>query len=258
MPTPERIKLASLAKRKRICTVCGAHFIVAKADRKGAACGPVCLSEVQRRNRLGKKATVETKAKMSASQKAFMAANPAIAKRRVDIGRAALKHLWAEDAEALARASSERMKARHKDPDFQQRRDERSSRVMKDNWKKHRELFVQQSKDRYKSGITGLNEGEAADKRDAASKWIMKKAQEALHTETDFDDVFTAEHNRLRREMPYDGPKEGSDYMEYLGKLARAVNASPKVRAIADTFMREAIPRFAEEWQAQKLEQEPE
>jgi hypothetical protein len=84
------------------------------------------------------------------------------------------------------------------------------------------------------------------------SKWIFKKATEAFYIETNYIELHTAAMARFRREMPYDGPKEGSDYMDYCSKLCTAAHKSPECREIASSFMREAIPRFAEEWERRK------
>jgi hypothetical protein len=161
-------------------------------------------------------------------------------------------HANPANAAAFAARASERMTRLHAtDKGFQSRRNERSSRTMKRNWEQYRELYTAQSVERYAAGI-GINNAEAEAKKRIAAKWIMKKAQEALHTQTDYDAVFTEVHNRLRREMPYDGPQGTSDYFDYLSKLARAVASSPECRVIADTFLSEAIPQFSQEWQSMK------
>jgi hypothetical protein len=125
---------------------------------------------------------------------------------------------------------------------------------MKATWGKHRELFTAAAVERYASGV-GINSDEGKAKKAAACKWIMTQAQEALHTETDYNLVYTEVQARLRREMPYDGPQEGSDYMEYLRKLGLATVSSPECRSIADAFLSEAIPRFAAEWKKRRAAQ---
>lgn len=78
-------------------------------------------------------------------------------------------------------------------------------------------------------------------------RWVLKKAQEALHAETDFDEVFTAVQDELRRDMPYDGLLGTSDYFDYLKKLGSRTASDRRVREIADAFMKHTIPRFHEE-----------
>lgn len=157
---------------------------------------------------------------------------------------------WLSDpvnAAAASARSSARMKALHQDPQFQVRRNERSARTMRANWEKHRDLYIAQASERYINGI-GLNSDEANAKRSAAAAWIMKRAQAALHTETNYDAVYADVQARLRREMPYDGPKNESDYYDYLKNLGKATVSHPECRSIADHFMAEAIPRFSAQW----------
>lgn len=95
---------------------------------------------------------------------------------------------------------------------------------------------------------TGICSKESIAKKNAASKWIMKKATEALRTETDYNDVFKRTMARLREEMPYDGPQTSSDYIDYLRQLGVATTNSRECREIADRFMYEAIVRFSAEY----------
>lgn len=252
MPTPERIKAASREKRQRVCVICGTHFMVRAVGRVGKSCSAPCLSELRARLKRGTKQSAETVAKRSNSLKAVRS-DPERNAKWTDAATQGLRRWHADpaNAEAFATLSSERMKRRHTDPEWQKVRDARSSRTLKAVWETHREQFIAASIDRYARGI-GLNSEEANAKRDEAHRWIMKKAQEALHTETDYNLVFADAQARLRREMPYDGPLEGSDYMEYLGKIGRATASSPECRQLSDTFMSEALPRFAAEWRRRK------
>lgn len=76
------------------------------------------------------------------------------------------------------------------------------------------------------------------------NKWVLKKAREALELETDFVQIWTDTLERLRREMPYDGPLGTADYFDYCSKIGKAMTADPALRKIQDDFMKEAIPRF--------------
>lgn len=127
---------------------------------------------------------------------------------------------------------------------------------MKANWVMYRDEYVAQAIDRFQAmrdGEWGLWSEEANRKRSERSKWIMKKAQAEIHAETDIDAKMSELQHRLRREMPYDGPLDGSDYLEYCRKLCHAITTHPEYRAIADPFMSAAIPRIAEEWNKRKL-----
>lgn len=253
MPTPDRIKAASLAKRQRVCRVCGAQFVVRSADRLGASCSPPCRKEVNRLAQTGRVQSEETKAKRSASMKQTMS-DPVRKEARSASARAALSKLW-DDPEFRARrsqASSERMRQRHADPAWQRIRDERSSRVMKANWEKHRDIFTQQALDRYERGVCSLNQGEAEERKRAAAKWIMTQAQASLHSETNYDEVFRNVQARIRSEHPFYGDTESRDYYEYCQKIGKMVTSHPECRAIADQHLGIAITRFSAQWQAKK------
>lgn len=252
MPASERIKLASLEKRKRICVICGAGFIVKSVERVGKTCSPSCLRARMSEAARNRKASPETRAKMSAAIKAKYA-DPAYAERRRNSGAVAIRkwHADPDNAAAFAKRMSDRMKLRHTEPEFQERRNARSSRVMKRNWENYRELFTQQSADRFHAGI-GIATPESEAKKRIASKWILKKANNAMHAETDYNEVYAVVQARIRREFPYDGPGETADYYDYCKKLGYMVTTSQECRAIADPFMSKAIPRFAKEWQARK------
>lgn len=255
MPTPERIREASRQRRQRVCTICQAEFEVRKSSHAGLSCSPACASVIRRRNSTGRRQSAETVAKRMAGNRAHWDANPeGLADRQAKV--AAKLREWHTDPENAALASSrssERMTRLHQDPDFQRRRNERSSRTMKATWQNRRELFVAYAIERYarfaEQGV-GLLSSEAVARKNAAAKWIMTKAQEALHAETNYNEVFAEVQDRLRREMPFDETGNEADYFDYLKRLGSAVVNSPECRAIADVFMAEAIPRFGREWRA--------
>jgi len=158
-----------------------------------------------------------------------------------------------ENAAAHAMRSSERMKKRHAEGNWKAEggRSGISSRAIKKVLETHKEMYRQLATDRYAAGV-GINSEESKAAKANASKWIMKAANDALHSETNYNDVYREVHLRLRREMPYDGPSDSADYYEYCKKLGTAVVSSPECREVADSFMRTAIPRFAKEWQERK------
>jgi hypothetical protein len=252
MPTPERIKAASLEKRRRICVICGTVFLVKKTSDVGKTCSKPCHSTHNAKVRTGRKQSAETIARRSQSLRAARADpernaawNAAVAK-----GIAAWHDNPANAAE-FAKRASDRMKLRHQEPDFQKRRDERSSRTMKATWKKNRDKFIAQAVSRYlrhRENGQGLWDSETIARKNEAAQWIMKRAQEAMHAETEYNAVFAEVQEQLRRETPYDGPQGAGDYLEYCQKIGTATVNDPRCRAIADAFMSEAIPRFSAEW----------
>lgn len=200
-----------------------------------------------------RKVSPETRAKQSAAMKRKYA-NPEFAARHAETMRKVISewHSDPKNAAAFAKRSSERMKRRHADPEWQKVRNARSSRVMKQNWENNRDLFVQQSIDRYqrmKETGTGIVSEQAESRKRKANAWIMKKASRALHSETNYNEVYAEVQERIRNEQPFD-PK--GDYYEYLKWLGSQVVNSPECRQIADTFLSKAIPRFAKEWQQRK------
>jgi len=252
MPTPEWVKAASLAKRQRVCRVCGAEFVVRSADRVGATCSKVCQSKLNSDRQKGRKQSPETIAKRTAAIMAWRAANPEKdAERQAKCASKLRDHT--QTAEFASR-SSERMARRHTDPDWQKIRNARSSRVMLQNWEKHRDRYVSSIAARHMRDMqngTGMQSSEAKVRKVEAARWIMKRAQEALRSETEYSAVFGRMLENLRNEFPYNGPG-GDDYYEYLQKLCKSVVSSTDCRSIADPFLAAAIPRFASEWREMK------
>lgn len=97
---------------------------------------------------------------------------------------------------------------------------------------------------------SGICSDDIRDYTAARSKWVMKKAREALNCETEFTALWTDTLDRLRRENPYDGPMGTADYVDYCRKIGAMLTADPQIRAAQDEFFREAIPRFGKEWDA--------
>lgn len=247
-------------KCRRVCVICDAEFYVPKSDHRGKTCSPTCLKAHQSQIRIGTTQSAETIAKRSVSLKKSWA-DDEVRDRRLATHAAAIErwHSDPDNAAAFAQRSSERMRQRHQDPEFQKRRDERSSRTMKANWDRYRDQFLQQASERYQRMVdeaSGLLSDEARRNKAEANKWIMKQAQKALHLETDIDEKMSELQYRLRLEMPYDGPADSSDYLDYCQKLCRAITTHPEYRVIADTFMSDAIPRFANEWNRRKVTQD--
>lgn len=251
------IKKRSAIKRQRACIICERIFWVRSADRIGRTCSSECSREHIRRIQTGRKQSSETIEKRSKSLKEIRA-DPEVNARWTAAASEGLGR-WLSDPEN-ARAFSERSSAHmarlHQNPEFQKRRDERAARCMKENWERHREKFTAAAIERnarHKESGEGLWSEEAKHRRGEAAKWIMKKAQAALHAETDLDAKLSELIYRLRLEMPYDGPGEESDYLDYCAKIGRILMGHSEVRAICDPFMAEAIPRFAKEWHQKKM-----
>jgi len=198
--------------------------------------------------------SAEANAKAAATLRARFA-DPEYRERHRQISKAA-REKWLsipENAAAFAAQSSERMKKRHAEGNWKAEggRSGLSSRSIKKALETHKEMYRQLAKDRYAAGI-GLNSEESKAAKAAASKWIMKAANDALRAETNYNDAYREAHLRLRREMPYDGPSDCADYYDYCKKLGTAGVNSPECRKIADEFMVLAIPRFAKKWQERK------
>ena len=248
---------ADYANRKlRECTVCLKPYEVAKAGRKGVACSPECLSEHIRRRQLGRDQSPEAKAKRSAAMKERWA-DPAFAQRQAEAAREAMARWHADpvNAAAFAQRSSDRMKRRHQEPEFQARRNERSRRVMKDNWRKYRDEWTAAAAERYERMAaegTGLRSDEAEAKKVAAAKWILKQANAAMREETNYNEVYAEVQARIRAEQPFNGPEE--DYFDYLKWLGHEVVTSAECREIAETYLSAAIPRFSAQWRRHKAQ----
>lgn len=139
----------------------------------------------------------------------------------------------------------------------------RAWRITHPEWEDRRReaAFMATQTEEYKAGAlqryeqmmatgTGICSTETRALTANAAKWVMKKARAAMEVETDFVEVWARVQDRLRREMPYDGPLGTADYFEYSRKLGKALTADPEIRELQDGFMSEAIPRFYAEWKA--------
>ena len=249
------IRKRSAENRRKHCVVCQQEFVARQITIK--TCSAACRSEHQGNLKRGVAQSAETVAKRSAAMKAVRA-DPVKNAEWNAAAQAALVRYRADpaNAEKISKRSSEHMARLHQDPEFQARRDERSSRTMKANWEKHRDLYLEKAYERSaqdQANGTGIWSEDAIARKNAASKWIMKKSAEAMRLETDYNEVYATVQARLRAEMPYDGPQDGSEYMDYLQRLGTAVVSSPECREIADRFMSEAIPRFAKAWRERKV-----
>jgi len=198
--------------------------------------------------------SAESNAKAAATLRARFA-DPEYRERHREASRAG-RAKWFSipgNAAAFAAQSSERMKKRHAEGSWKAEggRAGLSSRSVKKALESHKEMYRQLAKDRYAAGL-GINSEESKAAKSAASKWIMKAANDAMRTETNYNEVYREVHLRLRREMPYDGPSDCADYYDYCKKLGTAVVNSPECRKIADEFLSSAIPRFAKQWQERK------
>lgn len=242
-----------IARRTRNCTICNDSFVVKSTEMKGAYCKKAaCKSAFLSSLSKGKPQPEDVVNRRAAAIRASRLANPEREARRIEAARAKIKewHANPENAAKFAKRSSDRMKRLHSDDaEFQARRNERSSRVMRHNWTKYRDHFVQASVNRYFSG-RGINTPEARAKKDAANKWILKQAAKALRNETDYIERFQAAVHRYREEMPYDYTE---DYEVYCSRIGRLVTTSPECISLATEFLSAAIPRFAEEWQCRKV-----
>ena len=119
--------------------------------------------------------------------------------------------------------------------------------------------YIQGAYERYltmKENGTGICSEENKAHTAEINKWVLKRAQEALRNETDYTALWNETQARLRREMPYDGPLDSSDYVDYLQKLGRATTSDPQLCQMHTDFMKIIIPRCYEEWRAKKKEEQ--
>lgn len=157
-----------------------------------------------------------------------------------------------KSAERSARSSAH-MARLHQTPEFQERRNARSSRVAKRNWENPaiRARLTDCAVERYQAG-KAIASDEAKRKKAEASRWILREALKEFRASTDYNAVYAAVQAEIRQSMPYDGPTDHAYYQEYLGKLGRAVVSDPRLRSMQDSFMVDAIPRWAAKWAERK------
>lgn len=239
-------------KRERVCVICDTTFHAKRAGHKGLTCSVECRSILQSKNASGRSASDETRKKQSDSAR-LMHSDPEWREQWL-VRQREWQVEWHKDpknAADFAQRSSERMKKRHQDPEWQKVRNARSSRVMKENWAQYREEYTQRAAEQYQQmerDGTGLLSEKALERKLQATKWIMKRANEALHSETEYNEVYAAVQARIRIEQPF----EEGDYIDYCRWLGTQVVNSPECREIADGFLSGAIPRFAAQWQNKK------
>lgn len=252
----ECLKADYRKKRQRVCTVCNKQFEVKRAGREGVTCSQGCLSAFRRKLAAGRTQSNETKVKRADSLRAAWS-DPEKRELWSSAAREGLEE-WHSDPSNAAKhshRSSQRMTRLHQNPEFQERRNARSSRVMTENWERYRDDFTEYARARYRKmveGGTGIMSDESKRRRAEAGSWIMTKAQEALHSETKYNEMFKEVQARLREMNPFCGDADSRDYYDYCKKLGKLVVNSPECRAIADAFMSEAIPRFSREWNARR------
>lgn len=250
---PKHIRDRSRERRRRRCQICDTEFFVKNVSVKGVACSKECLSEFRSRLKRGKKQSPEIIAKRMESIAKWRRENPeADAARQAKCADALRAYTQTPE---FAQASSERMKRRHQDPDWAAERDVRSSRTMKNNWQKYRRQYEKMALERYSKMAdegSGICSDSAKANKKTATKWIMQQAQDALHTETDYDEMFASIQAQLRRETPFEGDRSGADYVEYCREIGLATANHPDLRHLADSFMSDAIPKYAAEWNSRK------
>ncbi|NML93784.1 hypothetical protein [Novosphingobium olei] len=198
-----------------------------------------------------KKQSPETIAKRNASLAAWRAANPERYRERQ--AKCAEKLRAYTQTKEFAAKSSARMKARHADPEWQKVRNARSSKTMKRTWEEQRERMLSANKDNFiknQSAAVGIFSSASEEKKRVAARWIMRRAQSALRTDTEFNELWVYTHERLRAEKPYEGDHDSSNYLDYLSWLGKATTSDPAICDLAGRFLRDAIPRAASEWRA--------
>lgn len=250
-----------LKSEMRPCAQCGAEFLAKKSSKTGQLklyCGKVCQGASKRgkpNGQRGKKRgpqSPELIAKRAAAIK-LASAKPEVKARRSVAMKAAIARAMADPEKRAARsaASSAWMTSLHQDPEFQARRNVRSSRVMKANWQdpKIREVLMAHAAEQ---GGRHLQTPQAIAKKTAANRWILKNVLAERGAATNYNEKFAETLERVRREMPYDGPQEHSDYQEYCSRVSHIVGMDPHLRRIHDEFVKEAIPRWAALWQERK------
>lgn len=231
----------------RACTKCGASFTVKRTGSTKRFCSTDCAAATR-----PAPSEAATEARSRSMKAYWVSLDGGAREARGCKIRDSLERKRREDPE-FARAETERgrllMRRLQENPEIRRRTRDGAAGAMRELWRDPatRAAFTQQARDRYAAG-KGFASPEAKLKTAARSKWIFKRAWRELMADTEYGDLYRDTQERLRREKPYDGPKEGSDYMEYLAKLGRAVVNDPPMRALFNRFMSEALPRLSDEW----------
>lgn len=238
--------------RQKVCIECGGAFEDQSRKNIRKTCSDTCLANNRIAALKSRDVTDETRSKMSRAQKALNEDADWKNARVAAAGDGIRAHLTIpENREAWAKRGSDRLKRLHRDPEFRKMRSKVSREIMLRNWEKHRDRYVAATKRRYLNG-EGISSEHGRKNRDRAWKWIMTKAQEALHGETNFDALFALTQARLREEHPFEGQHGTPDHHEYLRWLGHQVTSDPEIRSLADGFMSRRIPEIVAEWKERR------
>jgi len=172
-----------------------------------------------------------------------------------------LKAKYANDPEFAAVAkerATANMTRLHQDPEFSERVNRLSTEGIKRKWAEDvdwRAMKTAATAALYESG-GGINSPQAIARSRAACTWIMEHANHELNADEEYKTLFRDTHIRLREEMPYVPRDWDNDYIAYCSQLCTAVAKDSAVRAMADSYMRDALPRWAAKWPAERVRRE--
>ena len=242
--TPEE----RLKKRQRVCVCCGVQFLAVSAKSPAKHCSKDCRYErvlnFERRKRVCAECGVK-----------FVGPSPSVPQKycsthcRMKV-QSRERTGWKQTAQTIEKRRASTL-ANLSDKEYKSRWLKSIQDGMA-KWMENQDNAAALSATRSATVKAYYQDTERSAKHRAMNSWIMKAAGNALRTETEYTELFTATQARLRAEHPYNGQIPSADYYEYCRMLGTLVVNSPECRALSDSFMREAIPRFTAEWHTKK------
>ncbi len=237
-----------LKKRQRVCVCCGAQFLSVEARSPAKHCSKDC--------RYGRAANLESRKRVCVECGAeFVGPPPSKPQKYCSSpcrGKAQSRERtgWKQTTQTIEKRRAKTL-ANLADPEFR-------SRWLKSvcdgmaKWMDNPDNAHSLSAKRSANLKAYYQDAERSAERRSMSSWVMKAAGKALRTETNYPELFAAAQARLRAEHPFNGQIPSDDYYEYCRMLGTLTVNSPECRALADSFMSDAIPRFTAEWQSKK------
>lgn len=235
-----------LKKRQRVCVCCGAQFLAVEARSPAKHCSKDC--------RYGRVANLESRKRVCVECGAeFVGPPPSKPQKYCSSpcrGKAQSRERtgWKQTTQTIEKRRAKTL-ANLADPEFR-------SRWLKSvcdgmaKWMDNPDNAHSLSAKRSANLKAYYQDAERSAERRSMSSWVMKAAGKALRTETNYPELFAAAQARLRAEHPFNGQIPSDDYYEYCRMLGTLTVNSPECRALADSFMSDAIPRFTAEWQS--------
>lgn len=215
MPTSPERRAASLAKRQRICDICGVDFIAKRARHKNI-CSQACNLERNRRLQ---------RARSDLARQEWVKVCPTCAKEHVANRKSSLGYCSQECRQV--RISSANLGRRHTD-EYKVKARERYAEMKREG-----------------RGICSEEARQATKRR---VRWVMKKARDDLTANPEFVDLWKETKARLELENPFSAFDTSKDWFEYRRMIGHLLCSDRVLWELSSRLMSEALRLRSAEW----------